>query len=421
MAGLVPAIHAFCDRAKQGVDARPKAGHDERLIRLPLARKLRRGQHGHTRLLARQGQQHAHGIGERNHRGAAIRDERQRHALGRNEMQVHRHVDGRLHAEQNGQASGGETREGVFAVHGARQRADHDKGIKRHQRQTERDAEFLRRHREHEVGMALGQQPLDRALARTAAEPAAAHEAFSRDVDVESVAGRRIEEFLDAGRHMRHREIGGGQPDAGDAGDAEHPDQPHAGHEEQRAPHQHDQHGLAEIRLDHQQRHHQQQQQQREGVGRHVGALGQFAEQPGDQDDEGGLEEFRGLDVDAEDDQPAPRALDLGAEIGRRRHHDQADREHDQRQPPDLARVEERHPQKDGDGRDQIEDMPVDEIERVEPEPAGDRRRGGEREHDARQHQRADGGERQPVDRPPPFGERRALRARNHVPFPATS
>jgi hypothetical protein len=32
MAGLVPAIHAFllCDQRKQGVDARHKAGHDER-------------------------------------------------------------------------------------------------------------------------------------------------------------------------------------------------------------------------------------------------------------------------------------------------------------------------------------------------------------------------------------------------------
>ena len=49
---------------------------------------------------------------------------------------------------------------------------------------------------------------------------------------------------------VRHGVIGHGQPAGGDAGDAEHPDQPHAGHEEQRAPHQHDQHGLAEVGLD---------------------------------------------------------------------------------------------------------------------------------------------------------------------------
>ena len=88
---------------------------------------------------------------------------------------------------------------GVFTAHRARQRADHDEGIQRDQRQAERDAEFLRRHREHEVGVALRQQPLDRALARAAAEPAAAHEAFGGDVDVEGVARGRVEELLDAG------------------------------------------------------------------------------------------------------------------------------------------------------------------------------------------------------------------------------
>jgi hypothetical protein len=29
MAGLVPAIHVFCDAGLQGVDARHKAGHDD--------------------------------------------------------------------------------------------------------------------------------------------------------------------------------------------------------------------------------------------------------------------------------------------------------------------------------------------------------------------------------------------------------
>ena len=68
------------------------------------------------------------------------------------------------------------------------------------------------------------------------------------------------------------------------------------------------------------------------------GRLCRFAEQPGDEDDKGGLEEFGRLDVDAEDDQPAPRALDLGAEEGRRRDQDQADGEDEQRQPADLVR-----------------------------------------------------------------------------------
>ena len=74
----------------------------------------------------------------------------------------------------------------------------------------------------------------------------------------------------------------------------------HAGHEEQRAPHQRDQHGLAEVRLHNQQRDHHQKQGKREGVRGHVGAPGRFTEQPGDQYDEGGLEELGRLNIEAE-------------------------------------------------------------------------------------------------------------------------
>jgi len=63
--------------------------------------------------------------------------------------------------------------------------------------------------------------------------------------------------------------------------------------------------------------------------------------------------------------------------------------------------------------------VPVDEIERVEAEPRGDRRARRQRQHHAGQHQRAGGGERELVDGPPPFAEGRALRARDHaVPRP---
>ena len=49
------------------------------------------------------------------------------------------------------------------------ERAQHDEGEQRDQDQAEHDAELLRRDREDEVGMALGQDALDRALARPAA------------------------------------------------------------------------------------------------------------------------------------------------------------------------------------------------------------------------------------------------------------
>ena len=56
------------------------------------------------------------------------------------------------------------------------------------------------------------------------------------------------------GEERRH------QADAGRAGEPDHPDQTHARHVEQRAPDQRDQHGLAEIRLQHQKRHDDDQQ-----------------------------------------------------------------------------------------------------------------------------------------------------------------
>ena len=139
------------------------------------------------------------------------------------------------------------------------------------QHKAEHDAELLRRDREHEVGMAVGQDALDGALARPAAEPAAAHEGFHRVVDLEGVAGGRIEEALDALGDVRHDEIGAGEPDDRGAAEAGDPDQAHAGHEEQRAPDQRDQHGLAEVGLQHQQRHHDRSSKPSAmRVGRHV-------------------------------------------------------------------------------------------------------------------------------------------------------
>ena len=52
------------------------------------------------------------------------------------------------------------------------------------------DAELLGRDREDEVRMGVGQDALHRALARAAAEPAAAGEGFHGGVDLEGVAGR---------------------------------------------------------------------------------------------------------------------------------------------------------------------------------------------------------------------------------------
>ncbi len=377
-----------------------------------------------ARPLAGERQQHAHAVGERDQRRAAIGDERQRHALGRHQMQIDRHVDGRLQAEQDGQSGGGKTDERIVGAHRLDQRADDNEGKQRDQNEAEHDAEFLRRHRKDEIGVAFGQDALDGAFAGAAAEPAAADEGFGRDVDVVAVARGRIKEAVDALGDMRNGEERRHQADAGGAGEPHHPDQAHAGHIEQRAPHQRDQHGLAEIRLQHQQRDHDDEQSERDGIGRHFRPLRRFAEQPGDQDHESGLEKFRRLDVDAENDQPAPRALDLGAEIRRRGGQHQADDEDDQRHFADIARRQERGADQHRAGGNEKQHLAVDEMKRVKPDAGRDWRARGEAQHDAAEHQGDQRRQRQAVDRPPPFGKQRRLRARSHQrpeASPATS
>ncbi len=214
--------------------------------------------------------------------------------------------------------------------------------------------------------------------------------------------------------------IGRDEPDRGGAAEPGHPDEPHAGEEEQRAPDQRDQHGLPEIGLQHEPGYRERQQRQRHGVGGHFRAAGGFGEQPGDQDHECGLEKLRRLDVDAEQDDPAPRALDLGAELQRGGDQQQAQHEDDERKPADMARRQTRGREHHGERRDEVEHVPVHEIERLEAEPGGDRRAGGQREHDPAQHEREQRCQQQAVDRPPPGSKGRTLKTRDHRDPPQT-
>src|ERR1019366_3899680 len=123
---------------------------------------------------------------------------------------------------------------------------------------------------------------------------------------------------------------------------------------------------------------------------------------------------LRRLNIDAKDYQPPPRAFDLGAEIRGRGDQNEADREHDQGKLADLARREKRRRDQDGGGRYEKEHLPVDEMERVEADASRYRRTRSEAEHDAAEHQRAERRQREPVNRPPPFAQRRWLCARGH-------
>ena len=74
------------------------------------------------------------------------------------------------------------------------------KAKQRDQDEADDQAELLARDREDEVGMRVGQHHLDRALARAAAEQPAVLERLQRAVDLIGVAGRRVEEAVDAAR-----------------------------------------------------------------------------------------------------------------------------------------------------------------------------------------------------------------------------
>jgi hypothetical protein len=207
-----------------------------------------------------------------------------------------------------------------------------------------------------------------------------------------------------------------GQAEARGGGEPDHPDKAHARHVEQRAPHQRDQHGLAEVGLHHQKRDHSDEQHQRKSIGRHFRTLRRFTEQPGDQDHESGLQKLRGLDVHPQDHQPAPRAFDLGAEVRRDGDQRETDDKDDDRDLADFARRQKRRRDQDTGGGDEEKHLAVDEVKWVQPDAGGNRRARRQAQHDAAQHQCAERRQCQPVDRPPPFGKRRRLRPRGHGP-----
>src|SRR5262249_15421441 len=232
----------------------------------------------------------------------------------------------------------------------------------RRQNEAKHHAELLGRDRKDEIGVTFREHALDRAFARSAAEPAAANKGFRGDIDVESVARRRIEEAVDALRDVRDGEESRDQTRTGRARQSDYPDQPHASDIKQRPPDQRDQHGLAEIGLQHQERDNHDKQRECDRIRRHFRSLRAFREQPGDENDERGLEEFRGLDIHSENDEPTPGALDLAAEVRRQRGQNQAYRENDERHFADFARGKERGRDQDQRRGDKEQDLAVYEM-----------------------------------------------------------
>ena len=85
-------------------------------------------------------------------------------------------------------------------------------------------------------------------------------------------------------------------------------------------------------------------QQQRKGgrIGRHFRTARRFREQPGDQNNKRRFDEFRGLNVDAQNYEPPPSAFNLGAEERRHGNEKQTNQKHRERHPPDQMRRQER-------------------------------------------------------------------------------
>ncbi len=169
----------------------------------------------------------------------------------------------------------------------------HDEGEQRDQRKAEHDAELLGRDREHEVGMAVRQDALHRAprpdRGRTSRR---AMKDSDRDVDLIGVARGRVHEALDAPGHVRHRSSRRRRdlPRRRRRGPATQIMRMPA-MKNSAPPHQRDQHGLAEVGLQHQDGDDAPSSANAMVLAGMSGLRG-FAEQPRDQNDEGGLEEF---------------------------------------------------------------------------------------------------------------------------------
>ena len=283
------------------------------------------------------------------------------------------------------------------------------------------DAELLRRDGEDEVRMGVGQDALHRALSGAAPEPAAVGEGFHRRIDLEGVAGILVHEPLDAVAHVRQELVG--RHDAEEAGAAEphHPEPMQAGDEEEPAPHDGHEHRLPEIGLQDQRNDRRRQDEEREERARHVVAPRSFREGPGGEDDEGGLDEFGGLYADGAEHDPPMRALDLGPELEGEEDEPHAERVDDEREPPDMAKRQERYAEQDRDGRQQEQRLAVHEMEGRETEPLRDRRAAGHEEDEPRHHERGERREERTVDGPPPIADRRSFRARHHDQAPFES
>jgi hypothetical protein len=167
---------------------------------------------------------------------------------------------------------------------------------------------------------------------------------------------------------------------------------------------------LTEIRLQDERHDGGRQQQDRQYIRRHVAAACAFRKCPGRQHDEGGLDEFGGLN--AED--PAPGAFHLVAKHDRGDHQRDSQAKDQQRRAAHMAWREKGRGDHQGRSRDEIADLSIDEVKGGQAKALCDRWRTGQRQHKTQHHQGAKRGQQPAIDGPPPIGEGRSFSARDH-------
>ena len=363
---------------------------------------------------AGQRQQHAHAQTDREGRGSAIRNERQRHALGRHQPERREQIHHGLKAEARDEAGAAKHDEHVLLPRQAQQAAQHDEAEHADQQQTDDQAIFLAHDGEDDVGMDVGDGFLDDALAGSAAEPAAAGEGVHDLADL--VVGLLVPEHVEAAADVAQHGV---QRDGGAAGTAQKHGEPHqmdAADEQLGQEHGQDDRDHADIRLLLQDQQDRRQQAKRDPYAGKPRRPALPRDQPRGCDREKGFQKLAWLQPEARDRQPARRPLGADADHQRQEGRRQRHRASRNRQTAHPARRQHRHA--DDDRHRDRQKKQLFDHERLAGdahEVVGHRRAGRQHHHVAAANQQADRAQSQAIDGEPPAGEARVVDAGHRV------
>ena len=291
--------------------------------------------------------------------------------------------------------------EAAFLRH-PRKPAQHDEREQRDDDEADDHSELFPGDGEDKIGMRVGEDVLHRAFARTAAPQPAIGKSLDRAVHLIAVAGRGIEEVVDPDPDMRQVHIGADQSAEPGESARRNPVKPHPGHEELRKPDGRDDRRHADVRLLYQHREDDEEQRDANQIAGKARAQLLLRKQPRGDDGEGRLDEFGGLQRQAREIDPAPRALDLDADDESQREQGERDAETDHRNAADGPGRLQRDREHEAQRQRQHRQMAADKMQPVITDPLGHRRARRQAHHDAEADQHAERGKAPTVDGPPP-------------------